>query len=538
MGDSSFKIYSIGVTVAEKTSFDTARETIRLLTQRKLPPTPMNYQRIYNEILGLPIEPPFPLERMRDIAMSLPAKTPGQIKNKSLLESAVNQLNWDGVKNAILGYGGFTPVSGSTQAAALARSAPAVVATAAAPEPLPLRAAALTAEFFAALARLIEHALPAFGKEDDRFLEETKRLLQALRQAEPDAVAIKQMLQQYNQRVLFAAEDQAEIKAMLLQLLQLIIDNIAYLTLDDTWLKGQVDALASACVPPLTLRRLDDVAQKLKDVILKQTEAKARTMRAQEEMRLMLATFVDRLASMAESTGEFQTQLEGSARLIEQAKSLDDIAPVLKEVVSATHVMATQTQDSRDQLQGLRQRAQATEAELQKLHQELDRVSAQARHDPLTGALNRQGLDEAINREVAQMRRKDSSLCVALLDIDNFKKLNDSLGHAAGDAALAHLASVTREVMRLQDTLARYGGEEFVVLLPDTALEHGIDAMTRLQRELTRRFFLSGTEKVLITFSAGVAQVLPDEEGADAIKRADQAMYLAKRAGKNRVLGA
>ena len=157
---------------------------------------------------------------------------------------------------------------------------------------------------------------------------------------------------------------------------------------------------------------------------------------------------------------------------------------------------------------------------------------------PLTGALNRKGLDEALNREVSAMRRKDTALCVALLDIDNFKKLNDSLGHATGDQALAHLATVARDSMRPQDTLARYGGEEFVILLPDTPLDRGVEAMTRLQRELTKNFFLAGSEKVLITFSAGVAQVGVDEESGDAIKRADRAMYTAKRAGKNRVFGA
>jgi diguanylate cyclase len=125
-----------------------------------------------------------------------------------------------------------------------------------------------------------------------------------------------------------------------------------------------------------------------------------------------------------------------------------------------------------------------------------------------------------------------------MLDIDNFKKLNDTMGHATGDLALTHLAKVARECMRPQDTLARYGGEEFVILLPDTVLEKGIEAMTRLQRELTKKFFLSGGDKVLITFSAGVAQLAADESTTDAIRRADQAMYLAKRAGKNRVLGA
>ena len=99
------------------------------------------------------------------------------------------------------------------------------------------------------------------------------------------------------------------------------------------------------------------------------------------------------------------------------------------------------------------------------------------------------------------------------------------------------MATVARECMRPQDTLARYGGEEFVILLPDTPLDKGVEAMTRLQRELTKRFFMTGAEKVLITFSAGVAQLAAEESGLEAIKRADQAMYLAKRAGKNRVVG-
>jgi diguanylate cyclase len=241
---------------------------------------------------------------------------------------------------------------------------------------------------------------------------------------------------------------------------------------------------------------------------------------------------------MTVSSSSYQGKMEESVRQIEQAKKIEDIAPVLKDVINATRLMASETLNVRDELRAMREKTQATEAELVKLHKELDRVSAQARHDTLTGALNRQGLDEALAREISGLRRKESPLCVSLLDIDNFKALNDRLGHATGDAALAHLATVARECMRPQDTLARYGGEEFVILLPDTPLDRGIEAMTRLQRELTRRFFLAGKEQILITFSAGVAQIGPDESGADAIKRADQAMYLAKRAGKNRVLGA
>ncbi|NCN70210.1 MAG: diguanylate cyclase [Rhodoferax sp.] len=528
--------------MTDKKPFEIARETLKQLTTRKLSPTPLNYQRIYNEIAELPNEPAFPADRLRDIALALPTKTPGQQKQRGLLESAINQLNWEGVKNALMAYGGFSPPTPVPSAgiplvdSVLPAASKPAVAVPLIEEPK-ISAPALTADFFGQIARLIEYAQPALGHDDERFNEQTQTLVQALRQPDANAVEVKQLLVNYGHRLSFAAEDQAEIKAMLLKLLHLIIENISHLSVDDAWLKGQADALMAVCVPPLSLRQLDEVEQRLKDVIFKQTESKNRVVQAQEEMRQMLATFIERLASMTESTSGFHTQMETSARLIEQAKTIEEIAPVLKEVVSATRHMAQDSRNARDSLQGMKQKVEATEVQIAKLHQELDRVSAQARHDPLTGALNRQGLDEAVNREVSKVRRTEAPLCMALLDIDNFKKLNDTLGHATGDMALTHLAQVTREVMRPQDTLARYGGEEFVILLPDTPLEQGIAAMTRLQRELTKRFFMAGTEKVLITFSAGVAQLVANESGADAIKRADHAMYLAKRAGKNRVLG-
>ena len=517
--------------MSEKKPFEIARETLKQLTARKLVPTPANYLSIYNEIAGIPHVPHFPADILRDISQSLPVKTPGQQKQKGLLDYSIDRLSWDGVKSALVAYGGFVPLQAP---AGGANGVPAVSMDAA----TVVSPAALTSEFLAQIGRLIEYAQPALGSDDPRFNEQTETLVKALRQSDADIVATKQMLANYSHRLSFAAEDQAEIRSALLKLLHLVFENIGELSVEEQWLKGQMDALMEASAPPLTLRRLDDVERRLKDVIFKQKDAKQKTLQAQDDMRKMLASFVERLSQMTESTGSYQEKLEESARLIEQAKSIADIAPVLKEVVGTTRSMARASQASREQLDALRERALATEAELAKLHKELDRVSLQARHDPLTGALNRKGLEEALNREVSNVLRKDVPLSVALLDIDNFKKINDGLGHATGDAALAHLATVARECMRPQDTLARYGGEEFVVLLPDTTMERGIEAMTRLQRELTKRFFLAGTEKVLITFSAGVAQLATGEEPMGAIKRADQAMYLAKRAGKNRVLGA
>lgn len=510
--------------MSDKKPFEIARETLKQITARKLVPTPVNYQTIYNEIAGVPNVQPFPEDPLRRIAQALPARNPGQEKQRSLLEYAIGQRNWQGVQNALVAYAGFAVPGAGDSAPAPLTAAPA--------------APALTPEFFEQIARLIEYTQPALGQDDARFQEQMQQVIRVLRDPAAESFKVKGLLADFSHRLSFAAEDQAEIRLTLLKLLQLIIDNIGELSLDDSWLKGQTDALKEAAQPPLTLRRLDDVERRLKDVIFKQTEAKGRALEAQEELRRMLATFIERLSQMTQSSSSYQGKMEESMRQLEQARKIEEIAPVLKEVISATRLMTSESTSVRDELKAMREKTQATEAELVKLHRELDRVSAQARHDTLTGALNRQGLDEAMNREVSTVKRKDTPLSVALLDIDNFKKLNDSKGHETGDAALAHLATVARECMRPQDTLARYGGEEFVILLPDTPLDKGVEAMTRLQRELTTRFFLAGNEKILITFSAGVAQLAAGESGSDAIRRADQAMYLAKRAGKNRVIAA
>ena len=514
--------------MSEKKPFEIARETLKQITARKLVPTPLNYQNIYNEISGTQQVPPFPADILREIAGALPAKTPGQQRQKGLLEYAIDRLNWEGVKNALVAYGSFAPT--------VAGEPPQTLLAGGVKEKPPLAAPAITADFLAQIGRLIEYAQPALGTDDERFVEQTRELLKLLKQPSADVATAKTMIVNYSHRLSFTAEDQAEIKISLLKLLHLVFENIGELSTEEQWLKGQMDALMEAAKPPLSLRRLDDVERRLKDVILKQKDAKARADETQMEMRSMLATFIQRLSEISQSSGTFHEKLVENARQIEQAKSIADIAPVLKEVVNATRVMADQTKATVDELQSMHARAQETEAELVKLHKELDRVSTQARHDPLTGALNRKGMEEVLEKEISTMRRKATALSLALLDIDNFKKLNDELGHATGDEALAHLAGVARECMRPQDSLARYGGEEFVIMLPDTPLDRAVEAMTRLQRELTKRFFLAGSEKVLITFSAGVAQMTEGETGQDAIKRADQAMYLAKRAGKNRVI--
>jgi diguanylate cyclase len=168
------------------------------------------------------------------------------------------------------------------------------------------------------------------------------------------------------------------------------------------------------------------------------------------------------------------------------------------------------------------------------LEGELRRLSEEVSTDQLTQIANRRGLLQAFDAERSRMERTGSILCIGLLDIDNFKRLNDELGHSVGDEALRSLAAVVSRTLRPTDLTARYGGEEFVVLLPDTPVEEGQLILTRLQRSLSGGLFMHEQKQVFVTFSAGVTGYRLGERIEDALERADQALYEAKRTGKNR----
>ncbi|OHC64108.1 MAG: diguanylate cyclase [Rhodocyclales bacterium RIFCSPLOWO2_02_FULL_63_24] len=390
------------------------------------------------------------------------------------------------------------------------------------------------------IAQLLDNTLSIVLAESPELARESTEIAAAVRAARnaDELGGLTDRLKKLSYRAHYVAEDQAELKTALLHLVHLIIENISELVVDDQWLAGQISVVRELVNEPLNLRRLDDVERRMKDVIVKQSSLKKSLNEAKDRLKAMLATFVDRLADFSETTSGYHDKIEKCAERISQANDIADLSDVLDEVMHETRIVQINAARSRDELSAMRGRVNEAEREVTRLQNELAHASELVRHDALTGALNRKGMDEALESEVSRLRRQRGSLSLALLDIDNFKKLNDSLGHAVGDAALVHLSKVTHEAIRPQDTLARYGGEEFVVLLPNTPLEDAVSAMVRVQRELTRRFFLHNNDKVLITFSCGVAELRSDETPYDALKRADEAMYLAKRAGKNRVVPA
>lgn len=390
------------------------------------------------------------------------------------------------------------------------------------------------------IAQLLDNTLPIVLAESPELARESSEIAAAVRAAgnADELGGLAERLKKLNYRAHFVAEDQVELKSALLHLVHLIVENISELVIDDQWLAGQISVVRDLVNEPLNLRRLDDVERRMKDVIVKQSSLKKSLNEARDRLKQMLATFVDRLGDFSETTSGYHDKIEKYAERISKANDIADLSDVLDEVMHETRAVQINVARSRDEMTIMRGRVNDAEREVTRLQNELAHASELVRHDALTGTLNRKGMDEALESEVSRLRRQGGSLSLAMLDIDNFKNLNDQLGHAVGDAALVHLSQVTREAIRPQDTLARYGGEEFVVLLPNTPLNDAVSAMVRVQRELTRRYFLHNNDKLLITFSCGVAELSGEETPYDALKRADEAMYLAKRAGKNRVVPA
>jgi len=333
-------------------------------------------------------------------------------------------------------------------------------------------------------------------------------------------------------------DGQQRIQESLLQLLRLVVSSMGELVIEDKWLFGQITVINDIVAKPLNINTLYDAESSLKGLIYKQSQIKPALTEAKDTLKKMVATFVDRLVEMTESTSDYHEKIEGYQQRITTAEDIGELNTLLKNILDDTRAIGLNVQRTRDEFNLSKKKAAEAEQRIQELTAELDHISEVAHQDYLTGALNRRGMDEALEREFNRAERHNTELCIAMMDIDHFKKLNDSLGHSTGDQALTHFARVIKDVLRTTDVLARYGGEEFIIILPATPQDEAIKVVTRVQRELTKNFFMHRNERVLITFSAGIAERKAGETPADLIPRADAALYQAKHSGRNRVVGA
>jgi two-component system, cell cycle response regulator len=159
-----------------------------------------------------------------------------------------------------------------------------------------------------------------------------------------------------------------------------------------------------------------------------------------------------------------------------------------------------------------------------------------AHHDALTGLPNRRLMVERLQQAWSEYQRRGKSFAVAVFDLDHFKRINDELGHNAGDQVLARIAHILRRQIRAEDTVARFGGEEFLILMPQTDIQAAVQLAERVRHAIEREKFVDGGHRWSVTSSTGVAATNESTKSWDALlKAADEALYEAKGAGRNRV---
>lgn len=579
----------------DQTPTDIARHALKALVQRQLPPTPENFRRAYEEVAGQRSEDALHMlmrllrdagsEHARWLGLAVQLENAASKEDHATLEYLLRQLipagnvtssSWGDVLKDLLkeletNRPGYTLSKkrdaldrvlanyGSDPAALSTRLQGLVSLWRGSGESLPNE-----------LVEELEPVTPLHRDDDgvsaptDTAIWWRDMLVQALDFGVVGSLKLLPDLERHAQQVLEQAKSaetemestklgealkglwyklemnrdaQSRLHEALLQLMRLLMDNVAELVVDDEWMQGQIQILKDIMSHPLDIRTIYDAESALKELLFKQGKLKHSVIEAREGLKRMAEDFVARLAQMTENTEKYHVKIEGYQTQISSAGDVVELNVVLDVLMRDTHSMQMDLLRAHDELKELQTKADESQSKVHELTMEMSHLSEVAQQDFLTGALNRRGMEEAFEREFSRAERTELPVCVAVMDVDFFKKLNDGLGHEAGDKALQHLAHITKEALRPTDVLARFGGEEFVIILPETGIDEGIQVMQRVQRDLTKNFFLHDNQKILITFSAGVAQRQPTETQDEIIQRADEAMYRAKHAGRNRVIG-
>jgi len=303
---------------------------------------------------------------------------------------------------------------------------------------------------------------------------------------------------------------------------------------DDSWARGQCDAMREKLEEGLTARGVRSVSALLHTTRTRQQQLRAEREQARVALKSLIHQMLQEVGELGNTTGRFKESVGRYADVIESADSLESLAGVVREMVAESHTVQDLVSAAQQRLHDEHARTSDLAERVQSLEDELRRLSDEVSTDQLTQIANRRGLIRAFEAERARAERGEAVLSLGLLDVDNFKRLNDELGHSAGDAALKALAERVQQSLRPMDTVARYGGEEFVVMLPDTPIDEAQQVLSRMQRAMTQALFMHETRPIFVTFSAGVTVYREGEKLEQALERADEALYDAKRSGKNR----
>lgn len=327
----------------------------------------------------------------------------------------------------------------------------------------------------------------------------------------------------------------------------------------DASLAKAAQTLDDQLAEPLTVERLSPMLVSLTEMVAQRIQ---RIERAREEAEALLAQMVTQLDEIsrfvadhhqnqhqarassdslnAQLTGEFKAisdSVEAGSDL-QQIRSqvrqrLDTIGRHLQEFRQREEQRAEAMHARNEQMQ---KRVAELEAEAQKLQTQLHAEQQVSLLDGLTKLPNRLAYDKRMEEEMQRSKRFGQAVCVAVWDVDHFKKVNDTYGHRAGDRVLCNVADYLKSHARSTDFIARYGGEEFVMILVGTQIDNAMALLEKIRVSIAKLGFHYRGQPVPITISCGVSELKQNDSAESVFERADKALYQAKKQGRNRCL--
>lgn len=298
-------------------------------------------------------------------------------------------------------------------------------------------------------------------------------------------------------------------------------------------LSGRNDRLSTALEPLLAAQaRLTDAQLRALHAAHIAAPGGDDAERIRGDMQRVMDRIADSAARTGQAAGAFGAGLDG----LQNALQAEDAAALAVQVAQARQ----KTQVMQASVDALQEQVSSSHAEIERLRSDLERMREQAVRCALTGVLNRRGFDDQLQKMLATPPADGAEHCVVLIDIDHFKRVNDTYGHPVGDKVIAGLGEVLRMLPPEPGmSLARYGGEEFAILLPSSSRRRAVRVAEWVRSRVGRiglRSKQTQEVRLNITVSAGVAAWKPGDEAQALLVAADGALYRAKAAGRDRVV--
>lgn len=539
---------------------DIARETLIKLALEKIPPTPDNYQKIYHQIAGKSDNHVVDVQAkmLLELAKSIPRHSQNLLDFANGLEKAANEKNWTKYKSTLINFvakntlhldNSSTPLktglrrddsqkvsmqegsgNSTTKQNSHQDSNASLVDEGCEVDNCSMR-------FLKIIVQLLEHA--SFNSiEKEAVVEGTKKLaLGACKiKNKQELNLFINSLERLNATLEPEDKKSLELQQGIHRILDLMLDSIEQLLAEDQWVKEHISSARDAIPDSLNLEDINQVELILKKVTQRKQTIKEKLTEAKMTLKQMVASLISNLEELSTETSDYSVKLEKFSERICQSDDVTDISLLIDDVIQETKQVQKNLSVYSEAILTSRAEARSALHQINQLEIKLQEMNEKASEDHLTGALNRRGFDNAYQREISIAARNEKQLCFALLDIDNFKQLNDTYGHDVGDKVLVYLVEAVKKIVRLEDIVSRYGGEEFAILLPNTMLESAVEVLERVRRHIIKEFFLHENKRILVTFSAGVTQYQPGDSQQHLYQRADKALYQAKRNGKNQIV--